>query len=224
MTQPTKALIVGAGGIACTLAPILSRLMNVVIADADHYEPANSSRQFPALKSKGNKAEVLASMIRGNTIWKVQSIPEYVKGLTFLNHEETIGLDLIIGCVDNHASRDILMELADFAGIPAILAANDHEHGEAHLFYPGVYDPRQHFSFEAGEPTPWACNADATLDKYPQTAMANIMASGCAMHILLSLNKASNPLNAIAMSRAEPLAGTTLRVRDMVQNELASQA
>jgi molybdopterin/thiamine biosynthesis adenylyltransferase len=208
-----KAAIVGCGGIAVNLAPGLSRLMDVVLIDGDKYEPKNVTRQFPAMHSAANKAETLALMLRPNTTMGITSIPEFIKDSMILNDSRFEGVDLIIGCVDNNSSRLILMDLADEMDATCILAGNEHEDGEAHCFIPGVHNPLEHFEFPEGERTPWGCNTDEVIEKYPQTPLANIMAASAVFHILLSLEKVKKPTNAVVHSRLEPLSSTFKRAK-----------
>lgn len=219
MNTPLKAAVVGAGGISCHLVPMLSRLMKLVIIDADNYEPANSTRQFPALKSTGNKAQVLAEMFRPHTLFEIQAIPKYLKGIRIVNEEEFDGCDFIFGAVDNNQSRHIMMQLSEDLGIPAILAGNSHEHGEAHMLIPGTYDPRDHFEFPDTYPTPWSCNSDQTLEEFPQTAVANMLAAGCAIHLLTSWLRVENPNNSLVYSRNDALCGYFKRVKDFAEKK-----
>lgn len=218
MNQPTKICLVGAGGIGCNLAPMLSRMAPLVIIDADSYEPANVSRQFPALQYKDNKALVLARMVQPHTLHPVLFIQEFVKDIMICNHGEWEGVDLIIAGVDNNPSRRILVELAADLEIPCILAGNSHAHGEAHLFIPGIYNPLDHFEFAEEDPAPWSCNSDKMLEEFPQTAVANILASGCAMHLLHSWQTVVNPMNAVVHSRHDALSSTYARAKDKLSS------
>lgn len=208
MKRPTKLLIVGAGGIACALLPNISRLADIVIADEDNYEPKNSSRQFPALKSTGNKAEVLAAEIQRNTLQKVDFIPKYLQNNRLFMDERLKRVDMIIGCVDNNPSRRIIRDVCLDMNIPAIMGGNLSDFGEAHLVVPGVYDPFDHFEFRDSDPAPWACNADKTIEAEPQTPLANMMAASAILHIFLSWEKAMGPRTAVCHSRLDPFNST----------------
>lgn len=213
MIKFNKVAVVGCGGIAVNLVPALSRLYDVVLVDGDKYEPKNVERQFPALHSTDNKAKVLAEMIRHNTLKKVEHIEGFVKDALICNKPEWKGVDLIIGCVDNNSSRKILIGIGDELQIPVIVAGNETEEGEAHAFIPWVHNPLEHFEFPEGEPTPWACNHDKHVEKFPQTPLANIMAASAVFHILLSLRKVTKPENAVVHSRLEPLSSTFRRAK-----------
>jgi molybdopterin/thiamine biosynthesis adenylyltransferase len=216
MKQYKKAAIIGCGGIAVNLAPALSRLMDVVLVDGDKYEPKNVTRQFPALHSKDNKAKVLKSMIEKHTIHNVTHIESFVENAMICNHENWKNIDLIVGCVDNNKSRRILLEIAEIYDIDCILAGNEHEDGEAHAFIPNVYNPLDYFEFPDTEPAPWSCNHNKTIEEFPQTPLANIMASSAVFHIVLSLQKVKKPENAIVFSRLEPLSSTFKRAKELL--------
>lgn len=224
MIKITKIAVVGCGGIAVNLVPALSRLYDVVLVDGDKYEPKNVERQFPALHSTENKAKVLAGMVAPNTLKKVEYIEGFVKDALITNKPEWKGVDLIIGCVDNNSSRKILIELGDELQIPVIIAGNENEEGEAHAFIPWVHNPMDHFFFPESEPTPWACNHDKHVEKFPQTPLANIMAASAVFHILLSLRKVSKLENAVVHSRLEPLSSTFRRAKSFLQDQKPQMA
>jgi molybdopterin/thiamine biosynthesis adenylyltransferase len=216
MKPPKKILIVGAGGIGCVLAPMLCRLANIVIMDKDNYEPGNAGRQFPALMSEGNKAQILADYLSPTTLNTVEHIADYFRDATAFNEDATRDVEMIFAAVDNNASRKVITEVAEAYGIPAILAGNEHAHGEAHLFLPEVHDPFKHFEFTFKEPPPWACNAPETLEEYPQTAIANQLAAGCAMHLYLSYLTAKKFENMVVYTRLDTFYSESKRARDFV--------
>jgi molybdopterin/thiamine biosynthesis adenylyltransferase len=216
MTPPTKYALAGAGGIGCVLAPLLCRDAELLICDADSYEEKNHGRQFPSLQSTENKAKTLAGLIEHQTLCSVHWLPHFIKDGMITNNPEWNGVDMIVGAVDNNKSRRILVQLAEELEIPAILAGNEHEHGEAHLFIPSVYNPFDHHEFPDGDPAPWACNASQTLDAHPQTAIANTMAAAAAMHILLSWRVARDPLNCIVYSRLDPFSSDCRRAKNVI--------
>lgn len=223
MNKFKKAACFGAGGGACALLPILTRLMDVVIIDGDNYEPENYKRQFPALDSTENKAKTLAGLLQKNTMHKVDFLPVYVEGLSILNNPEMSDVDLLIGTVDNHESRHIIMDLASVMGVPALLAGNEENHGECHTCIPGLYDPRQHHEFEGGEPAPFSCNSDmATKVTGGQSFLANALGAGALLHCLLSLENAINPRNTIVYSRIDPFSSIVKRAKDYDPQEVDS--
>ncbi len=188
--------------------------MDVVIIDGDNYEVGNVDRQFPALTSTGNKAQVLSEMLNPHTLQNVTYIDTFLQDALITNRPEWAGVEMIFGAVDNNKSRRIIIELADMLEIPAILAGNEHEHGEAHMFIHGVHNPLDHFDFPENEPAPWSCNSDKNLDENPQTPIANFLAAGAAAHILLSWNRVTTPRNAVVYSRTDALFNVSKRARD----------
>lgn len=216
MNKPNKIGIIGAGGIACALAPIITKQFDTVLVDADEYEPKNSTRQFPALTSTGNKAEVLRDMLQPSTLKNIQAIPRYLKNTTIANEPEWKGVDFIIGCVDNNASRRLIIEVADAYGIPAIIAGNEDRWGEAHLFIPDIYNPLDHHDFPETDAPPWACNSDQNLEENPQTWFANALASGCALHLLLSWVESPRERVCVAWSKTDVFSSEFKRVKHYV--------
>lgn len=209
-----KIALVGAGGIGCSLAPMLSRYADLVIVDGDQYTPENAARQFPALEVTGNKSLILASHISRYTLNSVLHISSYFKGPEIFCNPETQGLTMIIGAVDNNASRRIIVETAEIYGLPAIIAGNEHKSGEAYLFIPNVFNPFDHVEFPDTDPAPWACNAPETLDAHPQTAIANQLAAAAAIHLFLSYTNTKNPENTLVYSKLDTHYSEYKRARD----------
>lgn len=214
MQEIKKIAIVGGGGIACALVPILIGMHEVVIIDGDSYEAKNGPRQFPALKSTANKAIALYEALEDRARFPISFIPKFVKGMMIVNEPEWENIDLIIGAVDNNASRRILAEIAADLEIPCILAGNEHQHGEAHLYLDKVHNPFDHFEFPETEPTPWSCNSKETLDEFPQTALANALAASSVLQLLLSWGHIQKPDNLLAYTRLDVSGSITKRVKD----------
>jgi len=196
MKPPSKIALVGAGGISCHLLPILSFEADIVLIDGDTYEPENSSRQFPALygSSHGaNKAEYLTELQATQTTHDITPLSCYMEGSSIVNYPEFQGVEMIIGAVDNNQSRKIICDVADLLDIPAILAGNETNMGDAHLFLPGIYDPFEHHDFGPMTKAPFSCTSTEQLEKEPQTTQANFLAASCAVHILMSWRTVSDP-------------------------------
>lgn len=214
MKEIKRTAVVGGGGIACCLLPILIGMNEVVIIDGDSFEAKNGPRQFPALKSTENKALALYKALEDRARFPMSYIPKFVKGLMIINEPEWENIDLIIGAVDNNASRRILAEIAADLEIPCILAGNEHQHGEAHLFLDKIHSPFDHFEFPETEPTPWSCTAQETLSEFPQTLGANALAASAVLHLMQSWGATKKPENLLAYSRLDIHGSTTKRVRD----------
>jgi len=195
MDHPKKLALVGAGGISCHLLPILSHESDIVLIDGDKYEPHNSDRQFPALahESHGvNKAEYLSGLQHQHTLKEITWLPYYMEGASIVNHPEFEGVEMLVGAVDNNQSRKIICDVADMLDVPAILAGNETNVGDAHLFLPGVYDPFEHHDFGPMTKAPFSCTSTELLEKEPQTTQANFLAASCAVHILMSWRTVSD--------------------------------
>jgi molybdopterin/thiamine biosynthesis adenylyltransferase len=176
--------IIGAGGIGCQILPIISLDYDIVLVDGDDYEPHNASRQFPALRETGNKAQVLAAIQSTQTSHKITPMADYLKGMTSFNNPAWGDhIDLIIGCVDNNASRYIISDLCMDMDIPGIICGNEEEMGEAHAILPDIYSPFEHHDFSDDTPAPFACNAQDNPSA-TQTSSANFMAAACAIHMM----------------------------------------
>ena len=195
MKEIKKIAIIGAGGVTCHLLPILSLDHDIVLVDADSFEPGNSTRQFPALQSTGNKAETLASMQEGRHTHIIDTIPKYLEGNSIVNDPKWKDIDLIIGAVDNNASRRLIYEVCDIEDIPGIICGNETEMGEAHLILPGDYSPFDHHDFIDGEPAPFSCTADENAASAPQTSAANFLAAAACIHILMNWRRTQNVKN-----------------------------
>ena len=196
MKHPKKLALVGAGGISCHLLPILSHESDIVLIDGDKYEPHNSDRQFPALSHEShgvNKAEYLSGVQPRHTLKEITWLPYYMQGPSIVNNPEFLGVEMIVGAVDNNQSRKIIRDVADMLDIPAILAGNETNMGDAHLFLPGIYDPFDHHNFGPMTKAPFSCTSTELLEKEPQTTQANFLAAACAVHILMSWRTVSDP-------------------------------
>lgn len=221
MKTPTKIAIVGAGGIGCPLAQFFSRICHLVLIDGDSYEPRNVTRQFPALKSRGNKAVILRDLLQPHTLFQIEAVPQYFKGEELFSLPEMQDLEMLIAAVDNHDSRKLTAEYCNVLQIPGILAGNENEMGEAHLVAPGVYDPLQHFSFEGGDPPPFACNSDQAMSQGSQTISANWKAVGAVIQLYSSWCASSKPENALAHSALDIHDSRTKRVKELILSPIS---
>ena len=115
-----------------------------------------------------------------------------MEGASIVNHPEFEGVEMLVGAVDNNQSRKIICDVADMLDVPAILAGNETNVGDAHLFLPGVYDPFEHHDFGPMTKAPFSCTSTELLEKEPQTTQANFLAASCAVHILMSWRTVSD--------------------------------
>ena len=217
MNKPNKIAIIGCGGIACQLIGLLGLDYNLLLVDGDDFEAKNSKRQFPALNKRGinkNKAVYLAELMEERTAFKINFIPKYLEGLSIVNNPEWSEIDMIISCVDNRQSREIINQIANQQDIPAILCGNEEYMGEAHLSYPGIYDPFMHHDFGPMTKAPFACTSDENQNG-TQTSSANFLAAAACVHILMAWCKTDNPENLIIHSLLDVRANSTRkRLRD----------
>lgn len=207
--------IVGAGGIGCHLIPMLAFLSGKTrIIDGDSYEPENCTRQFPALKETANKAQTMAHIVRERSQGIIEWRGEYI---TPQNKFELIDPEtsLIVSCVDNNETRNLLAGACYSLGVPGIMAGNSDTFGEAHLVLPPDYDPFQFFDFPMKGRQPWGCNTDKELDERPQTAVANMLAAGAAMAIFNSLCADKKPEHTMAWCHVDGPKAQSKRVIDL---------
>lgn len=127
--DPISILVIGCGGTGAYVVSHLSRLisienekraplskMRLYLADGDIVEEKNLSRQHFISQDIGmNKAEVLGerySAVFGIEIGVIPKDIESVKDFGFLSHRSS-GSCIIVGCVDNNASRKVIKEYID---------------------------------------------------------------------------------------------------------------
>ena len=131
LDSPVKVVMLGAGGTGGYIAPHLYRLLHtlerpvkVMIADGDIVEQKNLVRQnFMASDLGRNKAQVLAERYASAFGMEAQYIPEFIEDKGRLSAlvkpdvyparpytytgEQTKGLSILIGAVDNNRSRQL---------------------------------------------------------------------------------------------------------------------
>lgn len=117
--RPYNILIVGCGGTGAYVAGHLARLVSVLdkeeknfqhyhltLADGDKVEQKNLERQhFVQRDLDTNKAEALAIRYSAAFGIEIEAIPSYLESTHAIT---TLGPQLLIGCVDNNASRTIM--------------------------------------------------------------------------------------------------------------------
>lgn len=118
---PNNIFVVGCGGTGGHLIPHLARFVatqqkeitkkiNLVIADGDIVEQKNLSRQNFVMGDLGkNKAAVMASRYSRAFGFEITAVTKDIEKVEdFHNFSSHYGQSLIIGCVDNNASRKII--------------------------------------------------------------------------------------------------------------------
>ena len=181
-------LIIGAGGVASYLLPVLLKTFRpeaLTIVDKDILEERNLDRQlFDAAHIGINKAEALVQTV----FPKQDEIPVNIIAAWFTDMLDLPeGIDCIICVADNHLARKHALERADALRIPCFIGGNEYLDNEAYAYYPHWKgtdaDPRTRYPeivSTDGEDSPAACTGVAQQSS-PQLAVANI---GCAAKLL----------------------------------------
>lgn len=212
MKPPKKVAIIGAGGIACHLAPVLALDHEILFVDGDVFEAKNSSRQWPALHEDGvnaNKATYLAELTQVRAPNQIFAIDSYLEGPSIINNPAWDGVDFIFGCVDNNQSRRLIIDLCDRIDVPAILCGNETAMGEAHLVLPGRYDPFDLHDFGPMTKAPFSCTSDENQESAPQTSHANFLAAAAGIHIFMSFIKQEAYTHMVVHSRLDVRSDST---------------
>lgn len=182
-------LIVGAGGVASWLVPLLNKTLGpseIRIVDGDILEPGNLDRQLFGPEWIGwNKAEALAEM------HGCQFDPWYLQpeSSTILDTEP---FNVIWCCADNHPARKLVLELVDYGKAElCIIGGNEFTDSEAYAYKASwlgtAGDPRIYYpeltEDRSGDPlSPFACQGQAQKAN-PQLALANYLAAGFMVHL-----------------------------------------
>lgn len=117
---PQRIMIVGCGGTGAYVSGHLARLISVlsedpdrpyggiklILVDGDKVEQKNLERQHFIRQDLGlNKAEALAARYSAAFGMEIEVVPSYLEDA---NAVATLDPQLLIGCVDNNASRKIM--------------------------------------------------------------------------------------------------------------------
>lgn len=182
-------LIIGAGGVASYLLPVLLKTFRpeaLTIVDKDILEERNLDRQMFRKEDIGkSKAQALVEIIDYNNAYG--SNPTIIREWFTDMLDLPEGIDCIICVADNHLARKHALERADALRIPCFIGGNEYLDNEAYAYYPhwknGPGDPRIRYPeivTTDGEDSPAACTGTAQQSS-PQLAVANI---GCAAKLL----------------------------------------
>lgn len=179
--------IIGAGGVASYLAPVISRFqvadVHTTIMDGDILEERNIDRQLFSSKDIGrNKALALlkyAGLDRAIT-----------KFLTPNSVNDLIGADpdVIFCLVDNDKARALTYEVAMDLKVPMISAANEMFDASARISLPEFYKTDKCLfninpDLLSPDPTQGINCTGRMTEEFPQLAMANQMAAAFALHL-----------------------------------------
>lgn len=191
-----QVFVVGAGGVASYLLPVLFKLLNgqesppvVTLIDGDKLETKNLDRQLFREDQIGKfKGEALVELYR----------PSYKGDLNSIDRFFMEGIDGIIRnslwlvCVDNHAARKAVLATVDSMGGRAIFGTNEYTDAEAYCYEPawmgGPLDPRTYYPViltdDRDDPTrPTSCQGEASIAS-PQLVLANSSAANFMLWLL----------------------------------------
>lgn len=227
---PANVLIVGCGGTGAYVAGHLARLISVlkhncsnwydvrlhlVLADGDKVEQKNLERQhFIQRDLNANKAEVLASRYSAAFGLEITAVPYYLENTSAINMLDLQPL-LLIGCVDNNASRRVMAEwmlLHAHRDTFWIDAGNDENSGQVVCgFLPSDFyrisrsDPRGGAVFSL----PFATEVYPSLldnDKFNSELSCAELAQSAPQNMMANITAAALVLNfAQKILRGEPL-------------------
>lgn len=194
-THPQHFLVIGAGGVASYLLPVLVKTFfsvegsKITVVDKDILEPRNLDRQlFRADQVDCFKAQALVDLVRHSLLPQrsdfesVRAINDWFTADLLLPDDVSV----VICVADNHPARRAALEFADAREIPCIIGGNEYFDHEAHFYSPlmkgTMADPRERYPEIAlsNEGSPMRCTGEI-LKGAPQLAIAN---HGCASHIL----------------------------------------
>lgn len=182
-------LIIGAGGIASWLVPLLKHTLKlgsfIRVMDGDVLESRNLDRQlFPLDYIGWNKAEALADL------HKIAFTPSYFEDS--IEFDVQIPYSAIWCCADNHPARKACLEAVDKNNaLMAIIGGNEYTDSEAYAYLPvwkgTAGDPRIYYpeilTDQSGDPlSPFVCQGQAQ-EQNRQLALANYLAAGFMVHL-----------------------------------------
>lgn len=184
-------LIIGAGGVASYLLPVLLktfRPQSLTIIDKDVLEERNLDRQLFHREAIGTlKAQALIETVHEHT-----PVPDDYNIIEDWFSDSTVlpdSIDAIICVADNHEARKHALQRADDLGIRAYIGGNEYVDSQAFVYHPdwrgGPKDPRTRYpNIETDtEGSPLRCTGDAQI-AHPQLAVANLHCAAKLLHLL----------------------------------------
>ena len=178
-------LLIGAGGVASYLMPILQKMqveeLMITIMDGDILEERNLDRQLFTNNMIGkNKAEALAEM------YAVNSYDSFYKEGSGAITTDT---DCVICCVDNRESRVLIYKDCMEKKVPFITGANEMFDASGFFADPADYKGRycllNMFPDLLNQQVAGGFSCTGVEgEKYPQLAIANQQAAAFILHLL----------------------------------------
>jgi molybdopterin/thiamine biosynthesis adenylyltransferase len=185
-------LIIGAGGVASYLLPVLLKSFRpeqLTIIDKDVLEERNLDRQmFGAGQVGQNKAFALAN----RQDWDVQGYRLAINVVEDWFSDSTIlpdDVDALICCADNHEARHAAIHRAKMIGVMAYIGGNEYLDSQAFAFNPSwtgtPKDPLVRYPNIATdhEGSPFRCTGEAQIAS-PQLAIANLACAAKLLHLM----------------------------------------
>jgi len=197
MIPKINMLIIGAGGVASYLIPILYRVFKgstFLIFDGDKLEERNLDRQaFDAGEIGHNKAAAIIQtlLIRAEletenadqvSSEELVAFDKFYTGSHDIPEEYRPYLRLIICVADNHEARKFALLSADELQIPCIIGANEYFDSEAYIYQPAWKDTPMDPRIKSPEiltsltGSPLHCQEEQEAS--PQLAIANFACAG----------------------------------------------
>lgn len=189
-----KLYVIGAGGTASYLLPVLARTLTrdcgideLIIIDRDVLEEKNVDRQLYSYDDVGkSKAEVLADGLREFTQVEITAVNEW-----FTEDTTIVPGSFLISCTDNHPARLALLNVCDEHNCKAVICGNETFSADAYYYQPSYVDskkdPRVRYpeikTDKQDDPTRPPCNDADALAQNPQLAAANSMSANLGMHL-----------------------------------------
>lgn len=178
-------LIIGAGGVASYLLPVLLKTFRpakLTIIDKDILEERNLDRQmFNKADIGKNKARALADL----HFKDADIIEQWFTESTVVPDD----IDAIICCADNHLARHEAIKLARKLVIYAYIGGNEYLDSQALVYHPDWADTDRdllkHYPTIATshEGSPMNCQGEAQ-EATPQLAVANLNCAAKLLHLM----------------------------------------
>ena len=189
-----KLYIIGAGGTASYLLPVLVRTITkecevdeVIIIDRDVIEEKNVERQNYSFDVVGQgKAEAVAESLRDFCRVPIVTCNEW-----FTEDFVLFPNSFVISCTDNHPARLALLNCCDVYNCKAVICGNETYSADAYYYQPSFKDskrdPRIRYpeivTDKQDNPTRPPCNDADAIEENPQLAAANFMSANLGMHL-----------------------------------------
>jgi molybdopterin/thiamine biosynthesis adenylyltransferase len=190
-----KCYIIGAGGTASYLLPVLvrsitvdSEIDEVIVIDRDELEEKNVERQNYEFDDVGKgKAEVVVNALRDHCRVPIKAVCDWFTEDALLEHNS-----FIVSCTDNHPARLAVLRACDEFNCKAVICGNEDYSADAYYYEPKFegtpMDPRVRYDAintdRTDDPTRPPCNDADALEATPQLAAANSMSATLGMHLV----------------------------------------